>query len=323
MPEYAPQLDAIAETRDALAGDIVRTPLLRCAGLEALLDNGTEVYGKLEFLQRTGTFKARGALATLRTLSPAELAAGVTAVSAGNHAVATAFAAKAAGSHARVVMTASANPARVDACRAWGGDIVFAADVHAAFAAAAEIREKEGRFLVHPFDGPDIARGTGTVGLEICEQLRDIDALVVAVGGGGLIGGIANAVRQIDPGIEVIGVEPEGADSMSRSLAAGEPVRLETVRTIADSLGAPYAMAYSYELVRRFVSRIVLVTDDELREAMGLLFRHMRMAVEPACAAATAALLGPLAAPLAGKRVVLVFCGSIIDWPSYARDFAR
>lgn len=321
MPESAPHLDAIAETRDALAGDIVRTPLLRCTGLESLLDNGTEVYGKLEFLQRTGTFKARGALATLKTLSPAQLSKGVTAVSAGNHAVATAYAARAVNTHARVVMTASANPARIDACRAYGADIVYATDVHAAFASAAEIRDREGRYLVHPFEGPDIARGTGAVGLEICEQLREIDAVVVAVGGGGLIGGIANAVRQIDPGIEVIGVEPEGADSMSRSLAAAEPVKLDTVHTIADSLGAPYAMPFSFGLVRRFVSRVVLVTDEELREAMRLLFRHMRMAVEPACAAATAALLGPLAASLAGKRVVLVFCGSNIDWPTYARDF--
>jgi threonine dehydratase len=319
MTESAPGLDDIARTRDALADEIVRTPLLRCTGLETELGNTTKVFGKLEFLQRTGTFKARGALATIRALSPAERARGVTAVSAGNHAVATAFAASVTGTHARVVMTASANPARIEACRAWGADIVFAPDVHAAFAAAESIREQEGRYLVHPFEGADIARGTGSVGLEICEQLDGIDAIVVAVGGGGLIGGIANAVRQIDPSIEVIGVEPDGADSMSRSLAAGEPVRLDTVRTIADSLGAPCAMPYSYSLVRRFVSRIVCVTDTEMQKAMGLLFRQMRIAVEPACAAATAALQGPLAQSLAGKRVVLVFCGSNIDWRSYAR----
>lgn len=319
MTQSAPDLDHIVRTRDALADEIVQTPLLRCTGLEAALGNTIEVFGKLEFLQRTGTFKARGALATVRALSPAQLARGVTAVSAGNHAVATAFAARVAGTSARVVMTASANPARIDACRAWGADIVFAPDVHAAFAAANEIHEREGRYLVHPFEGPDIARGTGTVGVEICEQLEGIDAIVVAVGGGGLIGGIANAVQQIDPSIEIIGVEPEGADSMSRSLAAGEPVQIDAVRTIADSLGAPCAMPYSFSLVRQFVSRIVCVTDEQLRAAMALLFRQMHIAVEPACAAATAALLGPLAATLAGKRTVLVFCGSNIDWSTYAR----
>jgi threonine dehydratase len=319
MTESAPGLDDIARTREALADEILRTPLLRCIGLEAELRNPVEVFGKLEFLQRTGTFKARGALATIRALSPAERARGVTAVSAGNHAIATAFAANVAGTNAKVVMTESANRARIDACRAWGADIVFAPDVHAAFAAAEEIREQEGRYLVHPFEGPYIARGTGTVGLEICEQLDAIDAIIVAIGGGGLIGGIANAVRQIDPSIEIIGVEPEGADSMARSLAAGEPVRLDAVRTIADSLGAPCAMPYSYALVRRFVSRIVAVTDEELKTAMALLFRHMHIAVEPACAAAAAALQGPLSESLAGKRVVLVFCGSNIDWPTYAR----
>jgi threonine dehydratase len=320
MPESAPDLDDIARVRDLLATDIVRTPLVRCPGLEDLAGGDIEVWGKLEFLQRTGTFKARGALATVRALSPDQLAAGVTAVSAGNHAVATAFAARTAGSHARVVMTASANPARVEACRAWGADVVFADDVHQAFEMAADIRERDGRYFVHPFEGPDIARGTGVVGLEICEQLTGVDAIVVAVGGGGLIGGIANAVRQIDDEVEIIGVEPEGADSLHRSLAAGEPVGIDAVRTIADSLGAPYAMPYSFDLCRRFVSRMVRVSDNELRRAMGLLVRHMHIAVEPACAAATAALLGPLRQSLAGKRVVLVFCGSNIDWATFVRD---
>jgi threonine dehydratase len=217
-------------------------------------------------------------------------------------------------------MTASANPARVEACRAWGADVVFADDVHQAFEMAADIRAREGRHLVHPFEGTDIARGTGVVGLEICEQLQSVDAIVVAVGGGGLIGGIANAVRQIDEEVEIIGVEPEGADSLHRSLAAGKPVGIDAVRTIADSLGAPYAMPYSFDLCRRFVSRMVRVSDDELRRAMGLLVRHMHIAVEPACAAATAALLGPLLQSLAGKRVVLVFCGSNIDWATFVRD---
>lgn len=322
MQQTAPDLDAIDRTRELFGDDIVRTPLVRCAGLEELLDNGTQVYGKLEFLQRTGTFKARGALATVRSLAPAERAAGITAVSAGNHAVATAFAAHVTGTHARVVMTASANPGRVAACRAWGAEVEFADDVHAAFARAEAIRDAEGRYLVHPFEGAAVARGTGTIGVEICEDIGDIDAIVVAVGGGGLIGGIANAVRQIAAGIEVVGVEPEGADSMHRSFAAGRPTGIEAVTTIADSLGAPFALPYSFDLCRRFVSRLVRVSDADLRTAMGILFRRMHIAVEPACAAAVAALLGPLSASLAGRRVVVVFCGSIIDWPTFAREAA-
>jgi threonine dehydratase len=320
MNETAPDLSDIVRARVALGDDIIRTPVLRCTGLEEVLDNGTVVFGKLEFLQRTGTFKARGALATVQRLAPEQLAAGLTAVSAGNHAVATAFAAHTAGTHARVVMTASANACRVEAARGWGAEVVFAADVHAAFDIARQICEAEQRYLVHPFEGVGVALGTGTLGLEICEQVDDLDAIVVAVGGGGLIGGIANAVRQVAPQVEVIGVEPEGADSMSRSLASGRPEAIDAVRTIADSLGAPFAMPYSFELCRRFVSRTVRVSDDALRQAMGLLFRHMRIAVEPACAAATAALLGPLADELAGKRVLVLFCGSNIDWATYARD---
>jgi threonine dehydratase len=313
-----PPIDAIRALRGALGADIVRTPLLRCAALETLLGHGTRVFGKLEFLQRTGTFKARGALSTLRSLTDAQRTAGVTAVSAGNHAIATAFAARATGTSAKVVMIRTANPMRVEACRAYGAEVVVADDVHAAFSVAERIRDEEGRYLVHPFEGPAIALGTGTVGLEICEQCDAFDAVIVPIGGGGLIGGLANAVKQLRPDSEVIGVEPEGADSMHRSFRAGHPERIDKVRTIADSLGAPFAMPYSFELCRRNVDRLALVSDPELRRAMGLLFERMRIAVEPACAASTAALLGPLREELRGCSVVLVFCGSNIDWATFA-----
>ena len=313
-----PSIDAIRALREALGGDIVRTPLVSCAALEENLGHGTRVFGKLEFLQRTGTFKARGALSTLRSLTDAQRAAGVTAVSAGNHAIATAFAARASGTSAKVVMTRSANPMRVEACQAYGAEIVMADDVHEAFAVAERIRDEEGRYLVHPFEGPAIALGTGTVGLEICEQCDAFDTVVVPVGGGGLIAGLANAVKQLRPECEVIGVEPEGADSMHRSFRTGQPESIDKVRTIADSLGAPFAMPYSFELCRRNVDRLVMVSDLELRLNMGRLFERMKIAVEPACAASTAALFGPLKEELLGRRVVLVFCGSNIDWATFA-----
>jgi len=291
---------------------------MRCVALEKLLDNSIRVFGKLEFLQHTGTFKARGALAVLQSLSIEQRAAGVTAVSAGNHAVATAYAAKAAGVSAKIVMVASANPARIAASRVYGAELVMVDDVHQAFEVAEQIRLKEGRYFVHPFEGADIATGTGTVGLEICEQCDDFDAVIVPVGGGGLIAGIANAVKQIKPQCEVIGVEPEGADSMHRSFAAGEPRPIEKVGTIADSLGAPFAMPYSFELCRDNVDDLAMVSDQQLRETMGLLFQKMKIAIEPACAASTAALIGPLRERLRGKSVVLVFCGSNIDWETFA-----
>ena len=317
MTIEGPDIAEIRALREAIAGDVLTTPVVRCAALEQIVGGGTEVFAKLEFLQRTGTFKARGALATLRSLSVDQRAAGVTAVSAGNHAIATAFAAQAMGVTARVVMTRTANPSRVSACKQFGAEVVLADDVHQAFELADNIQQEEGRYFVHPFEGPQIALGTGTVGLEVCEQVEECDALVVPVGGGGLIAGMANAVKQLRPEVEVTGVEPEGADTMHRSRAAGEPRSIDQVTTIADSLGSPFAMPYSFALAQHCVDRLALVDDEQLRRGMGFLFRAMKLAVEPACAASTAALLWPLRERLRGMRIVLVMCGSNIDWNTF------
>ncbi len=257
--------------RERLVGKTALTPVVRCAAIEESIGPDTQVFAKLEFLQRTGTFKARGALATLYSLSPEQLGAGVTAVSAGNHAIATAYAAQALGTSAKVVMLRAANRSRVQACQSYGAEVVLADDVHQAFDLAEAIQEEEGRYFVHPFDGPAVATGTGIVGLEICEQCDDVDAIVVPVGGGGLIAGIANAVKRLRPACEVIGVEPEGADTMHRSLASGEPARIDKVRTIADSLGAPFALPYSFGLCQMHVDRMSMVDDLQLRKAMGFL----------------------------------------------------
>lgn len=320
MTSTGPNIDEIRSLRDRLSEQALRTPVIRCRAIEDIAGSNTEVFAKLEFLQRTGTFKARGALATLHGLSSDERKRGVTAVSAGNHAIATAFAAQAVGATAKVVMISTANPSRIAACESYGGEVVIVDDVHEAFETAQKIQDEEGRFFVHPFEGPSIALGTGTVGLEICEQVDDFDAIVIPVGGGGLIGGISSAVKQLRPDVEVIGVEPEGADSMHRSFASGKPEGIERVATIADSLGAPYALPYSFALAHSNVDRLALVDDKQIRRTMGLLFRSMNIAIEPACAATTAALLGPLRQSLAGKRVVLVMCGSNIDWPTFYRQ---
>lgn len=320
MTDSGPKIEEIRALRDRLTEQTIRTPVTRCAAIEGELGNGTQVLAKLEFLQRTGTFKARGALATLQSLSAEQQKNGVTAVSAGNHAIATAFAAQAMGTTAKVVMTRSANPSRVAACKSFGAEVVMADDVHQAFELAQKIGDEEGRFFVHPFEGPSIALGTGTVGLEICEQVDEFDAIVIPIGGGGLIGGISNAVKQLRPDVEVIGVEPEGADSMHRSFKSGKPESIEEVMTIADSLGAPFALPYSFELTRENVDRLVLVDDSQLRKAMGFLFQSQSIAVEPACAATTAALLGPLRESLQGRRVVLVMCGSNIDWATFSQQ---
>lgn len=319
MLAETPRVDAVRVLHERLQEWLIRTPVLRCRSLEDHLGEAFEIHAKLEFLQRTGTFKPRGALSVMLSLDAQQKEAGVTAVSAGNHAIATAFAARAIGTSAKVVMMMNANPLRVERCRDFGAEVVLADDVHSAFEVAEEIQNKEGRFFVHPFEGSDVVLGTATVGLEICEQVPDLDVVIVPIGGGGLCAGISSAVKQLKPRCEVIGVEPVGADSMHRSFASGKPESIEKVATIADSLGAPFALPISYELCKENVDELVLVSDDELKETMGLLFRELKIAVEPACAASTAALLGPLSGRFSGKKVVTVMCGSNIDWQTFAQ----
>ena len=320
-----PTLADVEATAARIAPHVVRTPAVPYPGLE-LEDLGpadARVFLKLELLQRTGSFKVRGALANVMALDTAARARGVVAVSAGNHALAVAHAARVLGTHAKVVMPRSASPARVARCRRLGAEVVLEADVHAAFARAEAIRDGEGRTFVHPFEGPHTVAGTGTVGLEILEDVPEADAVVVPIGGGGLAAGVALAVRSRRPEVRVFGVEPTGADTMARSLAAGRPVAIDRVDTIADSLGAPHAAPLTFGLCRDHLEAVVRVDDDALCAAMALLARDAKLAVEPAGAAATAAILGPLRERLAGSTVVLVVCGANLDANTFCRLVAR
>ena len=315
-------LDAIRATRAKLDGWIVETPLWpwRATDLAALVGQETDVLLKLELFQRTGTFKARGALSVIMGLDAAARARGVTAVSAGNHAIAVSYAAQLAGTSAKVVMPKTANPFRVERCQGYGAEIVLVEDVTQAFARVRQIQEEEGRTFVHPFEGPQTLLGPATLGLELIEQAGTLDAVLIPVGGGGLAAGMAAAIKQLQPSCQVIGVEPTGADTLYRSLQAGSPQALDKVQTIADSLGAHHAEPYSFEVARRYVDEIVLIDDDEMRRGMALLFRSMKLAVEPAGAAATAALCGPLRARLGGKRVALIVCGANLDAATFSRE---
>jgi threonine dehydratase len=313
--------DAIRAARERLADRIVTTPVRawREHAVEAALGRATRVFLKEELFQRTGSFKPRGALTVMLDLTPAALARGVTAVSAGNHALAVAYAAKALSTTAKVVMPRSANPFRVAGCRELGAAVELVDDVHGAFERVHEIERDEGRSFVHPFEGPLTALGTATLGLELVEALPDLDAVIIPIGGGGLAAGVATAVKLASPRTRTFGVEPEGADSMHRSFAAGAPQAIDAVRTIADSLGAPHAAPYSFGLCRRYLDELVKVDDDALRGAMRLLLTSAKLAVEPAGAAATAALFGPLRERLRGKRVGLIVCGANIDAATFAR----
>jgi len=317
----APTLDQIRDARERLGERVRETPVWRWRGreIEAAVGGGTEVWLKLELFQYAGTFKPRGALVNMLALEPEALARGVTAVSAGNHAMAVAYAAQVLGTTAKVVMPKSANPARVAGCRAYGAEAVLVDDVHLAFGEVERIEREEGRAFIHPFEGQSTILGTATLGLELVGQLPDLEAVVVPIGGGGLCAGVATAVKLAAPECAVWGVEPVGADTMHRSFAAGEPQAIERIDTIADSLAAPYAAPYSFGLCRRFVDGLVKIEDDEMRAAMRLLFGDMKLAVEPAGAAATAALAGPLRECLAGRRVALIVCGANIDRAAFCQ----
>ncbi len=315
-----PTIAEIRAARRQIDPYIVETPVWRWKTQEIvdIAGDETEVHLKLELFQQTGTFKARGALVNMLRLDQDALARGVTAVSAGNHAIAVAFAAKLVGTTAKVVMFKSANPIRIQKCREYGAEVILADDAASGFEEVQRIESEEGRYFVHPFEGVPTILGTATLGYELCNQVEGMDAVIIPIGGGGLCAGIATAVKQMQPDCQVFGVEPEGADTMYRSLQAGSPQSLDRVRTIADSLGAPYAAPYSMGLCARYVDEVVLIDDDAMRAGMNLLFRSMKLAVEPAGAAATAALCGPLRQRLRGKKVGLIVCGTNIDIDSFA-----
>jgi threonine dehydratase len=315
-----PTLPEIQGAREKLVPFVVETPVWKWSNrdITEIVGPETEVYLKLELFQHTGSFKPRGALMVMLGAGREAISRGVTAVSAGNHAIAVAYAAQLLESSAKVVMPKTANPARVARCRAYGAEVVLVNDVTEAFDRVHEIEAEERRLFVHPFEGPLTALGTAGVGLELCRQVQNLEAVIVPIGGGGLCAGISRAVKLLQPECLVFGVEPEGADTMHRSFASGKPESIPAVRTIADSLGAPHAAPYSFELCRQHVDELALLNDDDLRRAMKRLFSGVKLAVEPAGAASTAALSGPLRDRLRGKRVGLIVSGTNIDSASFA-----
>ncbi len=307
-----------------IAPYVIETPVVPWVGpqLPTLLAPGTDLVVKLELLQRTGSFKARGAINNVMTLTDDERRRGLVAISAGNHAIAVGYAAKVFGASVKVIMPRTASPFRVARCRELGAEVIQVDDIAAGFELVGRLRDEEGRSFVHPFDGTRTLEGTGTLGREWLRQSGTLDAVIVPVGGGGLVAGMAAAIKQQSPRTIIFGVEPAGARGMSDSLAAGAPVAKVAVNTIADSLGAPLHLPMSFELVRRHVEAVVTVSDEAMIDALGLIFRDLKLAVEPAPAAGVAALLGPLRERLAGLRVGLLMCGTNIDAATFGKYLA-
>jgi threonine dehydratase len=301
--------DRMLAARDVIRGRLHYTPVMRSTYLSERV--GAPVHLKLELFQKTGSFKPRGVLNRLANMSDEERRRGLITLSAGNHAQAVAWAAREYGVRATVVMPARATQMKVDATRGYGGDVVQTdADL---LATALELQREHDLTLVHPFDCPFVIAGQGTLGLEVVDQVPDVETVIVGVGGGGLIAGVAAAVRATLPNARVIGVEPVGAPGMTESLRRGEPVRLDRLDTIADGLAAPFAGRLNYLHVRELVDEMVLVTDDEIIAAIPVLMERCKVMPEPAGAAAVAALLAGKVVPRPGSTTVAVVSGGNID----------
>jgi threonine dehydratase len=305
-------LSRIRDAATRIAGKVHRTPLLSAAGLGARV--GVSLHLKCESLQKTGSFKPRGALNKVLSLSPEERARGLVTVSAGNHAQALAWAARIAGAACTVVMPSGAPASKIEATRGYGAEIVLHEDRATLFDKLAEVRDARGLSFVHPFDDPEIIAGAGTTGLEILEDLPDADVIVVPVGGGGILSGIASAVRQIRPGALLIGVELEEGPGMAPALAAGMPVTVTRPwSTIADGMTPPFVGALPLEIVKEAVDDVVGVSESAIVEAMKLLMTRAKLYVEGAGAAATAALLDGKVRVPAGAKVVALISGGNVD----------
>lgn len=309
-------LTDIEKAAERLAGKVVRTPCLSLNGNILPGFDEKSLHFKMELFQTGGSFKLRGALNTVSQLP--EGTPGITGFSAGNHAIAVALAGKAANLPATVVMPKSANPFRVKRCQEEGAEVLFGNDISELVSQVDALQKERGLALVHPFEGWHTVEGTGTVGLEFMRDLPTLDAVLVPVGGGGLIAGVASAVKAINPQCKVIGIEPAGARGMASSLAAGKPLPKVPVNTIADSLGAPLHLPITFGLISQHVDEMVQVEEQALRDAMGWFFTHLKLAVEPACAATIAALMGPLN-NIDAERIGIIACGTNIDESTYRK----
>ena len=307
-----PTIDDIRAAAVRIAPHLHHTPLLGSHSLSKL--TGYKLSFKCENLQKTGSFKPRGAVNRIATLDPDAANRGIITISAGNHAQGVAYAAARLGIKAVVVMPETAVASKVVATRSYGAECILHGDVHSAFEKLQEVQQDRGLTLVHPFDDPMLIAGQGTVGLELLEKDgAPFDAVVVGVGGGGLIAGVATALSSLAPETRVFGVEPEGAATMTLALAAGSVVRLDDLNTIADGLAPPFVGELNLAVVEHLVESVVRVTDIEIRYAMALLLERMKLLVEPAGAAALAALMNGKIPVERGTRVAVILSGGNVD----------
>jgi threonine dehydratase len=306
--------------RERIAGRVHRTPMLssRAAATLSRDLHGVELaddrlYLKGEHLQKTGSFKPRGLTNRVLALDAGQRERGIITVSAGNAAQGYAWAGASAGVHVTVVMPAAAVRSKIEACLGYGAEVVLhGAHVGETFAEMERLTRERNLTFVHPFDDPDVIAGHGSVGFEILDDLPEVDVVVVGVGGGGLISGVAAAIKETRPATRVYGVEPEGSNAMSLALAAGEVVEIQP-HTVADGLGAPFAGAWTLAMCQRYLDGIVLLDDPTILAALRFAAERTKQVLEPAGAAALAAVLFGRLPIVSGERVCVVASGGNVD----------
>ena len=330
MASHAPHdltLADIESARERLGDAVYKTPCTRSEMLSRA--TGLELYLKLENLQMTGSFKERGALSRIATLTPEEAARGVVAASAGNHAQGVAYHATRRGIRSVIVMPLTTPLVKVTATRGFGAEVVLhGANYDEACAEATRLCEAEGMTFIHPFDDALVMAGQGTIGLELLEQVSDLEAVIVPIGGGGLAGGIACAVKEVcaragRPGVRVIGVQTARLPSMQQAVAAGGPVTLDPATTIADGIAVRRAGGVTYPVVAKYVDEIVTVEEDEIASAILTLLEREKTLAEGAGAAALAACLQDRTGLAPGTRTAVLVCGGNIDVTLLARIIER
>src|SRR5579859_3371528 len=316
-----PTVTDVWRAQEVIRPHVYHTPLLPSRTLSAM--SGVNVSLKAENLQRSGAFKLRGATYKLSRLSAEERERGVIAASAGNHAQGVAIAATALGISCTIVMPTAAPLAKITATESYGATVVLAGDTYnEAYARSREIQAETGATYIHAYDDPDIIAGQGTLGLEILADLPEVEALVVGIGGGGLISGIATAVKALKPGVRIIGVEAAGAASMRDSLAVGHLVKLETLSTVADGIALKSPGARTFAIARKLVDEVVTVKDDDIIRTVLLLMERSKLVVEGAGAVGMAAMLSG-AVSLPGARTAIVLSGGNIDMNLVGRFIAH
>jgi threonine dehydratase len=313
-------LDDVRDAAARIAGVAHRTPVVRSRTLDGLV--GAEVFVKCENLQRVGAFKFRGAYNAVSRLSGEQLARGVAAYSSGNHAQAVALAARELGSTAVILMPEDTPRSKLDAVAGYGAEIVtydrYTGDREAL---GRRLAEERGLALVPPYEHPHVMAGQGTAALELLEEVGGLDALVVPVGGGGLMAGCATVAKGLWPGIRMVGVEPAAGDDTKRSLDAGRRVSVPVPRTIADGQAAPVPGELTFAVNRRLVDEVVLVSDAEIRAALRFVFDRLKLVLEPSGATGVAALLaGRLDPPPA--RIGVILSGGNVGWRRFAELMA-